>query len=327
MKTIVFFNNKGGVGKTSLVYHLAWMYAELGLPVVAADLDPQSNLTSMFLDEDRLLDLWPDEEHTHTVLGAIQPIMKGIGDISKPHVEEIDRNIGLVVGDLGVSMFEDELSAQWPDCLDRKERAFRVISAFFRLLQYAGESMDAELALIDVGPNLGAINRAAMIAADFVVIPLAPDLFSLQGLRNVGPTLIRWRGEWEERLKRNPEPNLQLPRGKMKPIGYIVHQHATRQDRPVKAYARWANRIPLEYRERVLACEEENPPVIEKDPHCLALIKHYRSLMPMAMEARKPIFALKPADGAIGAHVNAVAQCKTDYKDLAQRILDCIEFE
>ena len=41
MKTIAFFNNKGGVGKTTLVYHLAWMYAELGYSVVAADLDPQ----------------------------------------------------------------------------------------------------------------------------------------------------------------------------------------------------------------------------------------------------------------------------------------------
>lgn len=55
MKTIAFFNNKGGVGKTSLVYHLAWMYADLGLSVVAADLDPQANLTSMLLKQYRSL--------------------------------------------------------------------------------------------------------------------------------------------------------------------------------------------------------------------------------------------------------------------------------
>ena len=57
MKTIAFFNNKGGVGKTSLVYHLGWMYADLGLSVVAADLDPQANLTSMFLSDERLEEL------------------------------------------------------------------------------------------------------------------------------------------------------------------------------------------------------------------------------------------------------------------------------
>ena len=50
MKAIAFFNNKGGVGKTSLVYHLAWMFSDLGVRIVAADLDPQDNLTSMFLN-------------------------------------------------------------------------------------------------------------------------------------------------------------------------------------------------------------------------------------------------------------------------------------
>ena len=60
MKTIAFFNNKGGVGKTSLVYHLAWMYARLGVNVLAADLDPQANLTSMFLDDEKLEPLWPE---------------------------------------------------------------------------------------------------------------------------------------------------------------------------------------------------------------------------------------------------------------------------
>ena len=51
---VAFFNNKGGVGKTTMVYHLAWMFSDSGLRVIAADLDPQSNLTASFLDEDRL---------------------------------------------------------------------------------------------------------------------------------------------------------------------------------------------------------------------------------------------------------------------------------
>lgn len=45
---IAFFNNKGGVGKTSLVYHIAWMLSELGWNVLAADLNPQANLTGAF---------------------------------------------------------------------------------------------------------------------------------------------------------------------------------------------------------------------------------------------------------------------------------------
>ena len=321
MKTIAFFNNKGGVGKTSLVYHLAWMYSDLGLSVVAADLDPQANLTSVFLDEDRLEGLWPDNGHHQTVLGAIQPLLKGIGDIRSPHVEDVTDSLGLVVGDLGLSTFEDELSSQWPDCLDGKERAFRVISAFFRLLRLAGEKRKADVVLMDVGPNLGAINRAAIIAADAVVVPLAPDLFSLQGLKNLGPTLRDWKKGWRERLDKNPEPSLELPKLGMEPVGYVVQQHSMRMDRPVQAYGRWMSRIPNVYRQSVLGRAGSSSRIsVETDPHCLARIKHYRSLMPMAMEVRKPMFHLKPADGAIGAHSTAVQECQSDFRNLAIKI-------
>jgi cellulose biosynthesis protein BcsQ len=320
MKTIAFFNNKGGVGKTSLTYHLAAMYADLGLEVIAADLDPQANLSSMFLPEDRLEELWPDGEHRQSILGAIRPILKGTGDIADPHVEDISDNIGLLVGDLGLSTFEDKLSDAWPRCHDRDEAAFRVISAFYRVLHRAAQSRDAQLILMDVGPNLGAINRAAIIAAEHVAIPLASDLFSLQGLRNLGPTLRHWREEWAERKERNPDPDLALPSGDMAPAGYVVMQHAVRLDRPVQAYKRWMDRIPAEYQSAVLDNVEKVPTTVGTDRHCLAQLKHYRSLMPMAMEARKPMFFLKPADGAIGAHTNAVQECYRDFKKLAERL-------
>lgn len=202
MKVIAFFNNKGGVGKTSLVYHLAWMFSDLGLKVVAADFDPQANLTSMFLDEKRLIELWPDDNHPQTIYGCIKPILLGTGDIKEPHVEHIAEGLGLLVGDLGLSSFEDKLSGSWPKCLDADESAFRVISSFYRIAKQAAELRQANLVLIDVGPNLGAINRAIIIASEQVVIPLAPDLFSLQGLKNLGPSLRQWRKEWQERLKK-----------------------------------------------------------------------------------------------------------------------------
>jgi len=316
---IGFFNNKGGVGKTSLVYHLAWMYSDLGIRVVAADLDPQANLTAAFLEEDRLEELWPDGDHPLSIFGSIQPLLRGIGDIGEPHLEQIEENLGILVGDLWLSSFEDELSSVWPDCMDRKERAFRVISAFWRIMQNAALNHQADIILMDLGPNLGAINRAALISANYVVVPLSPDLFSLQGLRNLGPTLRRWREEWNERLGKNPI-ELRLPAGSMRPVGYIVMQHSVRLDRPVKAYDRWIERIPDVYRNAVLGEPGESNISVVDDPHCLALLKHYRSLMPLAQEVHKPMFHLKPADGAIGAHVQAVQAAKHDFNNLAREI-------
>lgn len=274
MKTVAFFNNKGGVGKTSLVYHLACMFADNGIKVLAADLDPQANLTSMFLEEERLEELWPDDDHPDTIYGTIRPILRGIGDITGPHIETIDDNLGLLVGDLGLSNFEDKLSEAWPRCHNRDEAAFRTISAFYRAVRTAATTMGTELVLIDVGPNLGAINRSAIIASNAIVIPLGPDLFSLQGLKNLGPTIRNWRSIWEELLGKTPDPQLQLPTGDMTPIGYVVMQHSLRSDRPVKAYQRWMGRIPRIYRESVRNEQQENIPSVEADPYCLATLKH-----------------------------------------------------
>ena len=322
MKTIAFFNHKGGVGKTSLVYHLAWMYSDLGFRVLAADLDPQAKLTSMFLEEDALEGLWPEGMPGRTILAPLLPLLEGEGGIGDPYVVDIG-GIGLLAGDLDLSRFEDELSQQWPYCLDEhKSRAFQVIGAFHTILARAAEQREAEIVLIDVGPNLGAINRAALIAADHVAIPLAPDLFALKGLQNLGPRLREWRSGWAERLKNRPE-GMDLPLGQMEPLGYVVMQGAARVDRPVNTYAKWMARIPSVYREAVLG---ESTPLtgisIEDDPHCLSTLKHYRSLMPLAQEAHKPMFLLKPADGAIGSHATAVQDCFRDFSELALKLAE-----
>ena len=327
MKTIAFFNNKSGVGKTTLVYNLAWMFAELGLSVVVADLDPQANLTSMFLEEEELESLWNNRTITSTVAGSFASLMEGTSDVANPYVAPINDSIGLLVGDMALSRLEDDLSSQWPLCLDGKAsgkvRAFRVITAFWRLLANAAKQRQADLVLIDLAPSLGALNCSALIAASQVVIPLLPDLYSIQGLRNLGPTLQRWRGEWADRLERRPASLLSesLPTGAMQPVGYVMLQHTLRLDRPVKAYQRWLDRIPMQYRQSILQQEPDgNAESPRDDPNCLAELKHYRSLMPLAQEARKPMFLLTPADGALGGHYQAAQACRKDFHALALQI-------
>jgi len=318
---IAFFNNKGGIGKTTLVFHVAHMLSEQGFRVVAADMDPQGNLSAAFLTEQRLEDLWPEDTSVATIYGAVEPIKSGTGDIGDPLLERINDNLVLIPGDMELSSFEDDLSQTWPKCQDRDPRAFRVISAFWRVLQKGAANHQANVVLIDVGPNLGAINRAALISADHVVMPLGPDLFSIQGLRNLGPRLRTWREGWQERAPKNPIAGLSLPKGSMSPLGYIVMQHSERRKYPVMSYRKWIARIPSAYREYVVDAPEMAKQVVESDNECLARLKHYRSLMPMAQEAGKPIFSLKSADGALGSQVVAVRDAYQDFKTLALKIV------
>jgi chromosome partitioning protein len=324
MKIIGFFNNKGGVGKTSLVYHVAWMLSLMNQRVIAVDLDPQANLTSMFLDEERLEEIWEYKEKNKniTIYDAVSPQFRGVGDIQNPHIEPISDRLGLLIGDLKLSdEVEDKLSEAWPKCQTRDERSFRVMSVFARTVSDAGKKHRAKIALMDVGPNLGALNRAALLSCDEVVVPLGADLFSLQGLRNMGPALRRWKEGWHKALPNNPDQDLFLPQGTIRPIGYVLMRFSTNESRPARAYAKWIARMPQQYREFILDEQggvESDP---ESDPNRLATLKDYRSLMPLAQEARKPMFLLRPADGAFGGHQQAVSNCYNDFKTLTQNIL------
>ena len=126
-----------------------------------------------------------------------------------------------------------------------------MLSALWRILSKAANQSAATLVLVDVRPSLGAFNRSVLVAEDHVVVPLAPDLYSLTVLRNLGPTLHSWQEEWSERRPRNSAKELVIPTGLMSPIGYVPIQHAVRLDRPVKAYARWMDRIPIVYAQDV----------------------------------------------------------------------------
>lgn len=320
---LIFFNNKGGVGKTTLVFHLSWALAELGHRVLACDFDPQANLTAAFLDEEQLEELWEGEgSEPTTIYRCLQPLT-AVGDLLAPRLQSIARNLALLPGDLALSGFEDQLSGEWPQSLGSASlfRPFRVLSALWQVAQLGAQQHGADVILVDVGPNLGAINRSALISADYVLVPLGADLFSLQGLRNLGPTLRRWRQDWRRRLDNWSSPAFLLPPGRMQPIGYVVQQHGVRLSRPVKAYDRWVSRIPAQYHTSILGESQPQPDLrLENDPECLGMLKHYRSLLPLGQEAHKPIFLLTVADGAIGNHALAVREAHADFLDLAEAI-------
>ncbi|MBI4829538.1 MAG: AAA family ATPase [Nitrospinae bacterium] len=326
---ITFFNNKGGVGKTSLVYHLAWMFSEQRKRVVAVDLDPQANLTAAFFDEDTLEAMWDDAKSINTIYKAVKPLSQ-VGDLAEPELSKISSDLYLLSGDVTLSAFEETLEGVWPESLGGKNlyRPFRILTAFWHVMQMAAQKVEADMLLIDIGPNLGAINRSVLIATNYVVIPLGADLFSLQGLKNLGPTLRDWRTEWKKRLDNWKAKEFDLPKGEMEPAGYLCQQTSVRLDRPVKAYDKWINRIPAVYRESVLT--ETKPPknlVPSNDKYCLGTLKHYRSLIPLGQEHRKPIFKLTTADGAIGSHANAVQEAYKDFSVLSKKIAEVAKLD
>ena len=320
MKIIGFFNNKGGVGKTSLVYHIAYMLGQLRTRVIAADLDPQANLTSLFLTEDRLEELFAISPRP-TLLGAVSQRFRGVGDVQSPVIEKIDDQIGLLPGDLELSKLEDDLSGAWPDAttgMNAHSESYECLHAGDR---HGRAQFEADVALVDVRPNRFARSSGP---ACLRFRGRAP-----RGRPAVASGLAQYRTDlafMEEGLARqtakNPDTSIALPAGGMRPVGYVVMRHSVTAGRPARAYGRWIARIPEEYREYVLASQDDPSDDVSNDPNCLALLKDYRSLMPMGQESRKPMFLLRPADGAFGGHQQAVQSCYADFKALTLKIME-----
>lgn len=341
--TLALFNNKGGVGKTTLTFHLAYTLAQMQQSVLAVDLDPQANLTAAFLDQEVLLSLWQDRaslpegvltgdqaslfptrlipQGGGTIGDAVRELERREGPLRLLEPMKIVERLHLVPGDLALSSFEDTLAKEWASTLNGDVGALAVTAAFHRVIQHAAAVANADITLIDVGPNLGAINRAALLAADKVLMPLAADLFSLRGLTNVGPKFRYWRAEWRRRA---PEWEADVsandsPHGLMEPFGYVVMQPRTLSGRPVSAYGPWLEDIPVVFAEKVL--NEPRPARLSR-PHEIGSVRDYGSLMARAYRANKPGFALSVGDGATA---EAVKACEEDFNFLAHAIIDRLD--
>ncbi|MYD89901.1 MAG: ParA family protein [Caldilineaceae bacterium SB0662_bin_9] len=331
---LAFVNTKAGVGKTSLVFHLAWMLSRVGHRVLTCDLNPQANLTSSFLDEASLEELWhpetPAADSCKTVFQSIRPLMDAL-DVRPLAPKRIAADLFLIPGDLSLAGFEDTLSDQWPKEQSSVElcQSLRVQTGFHRLVQQGAARVEASAILMDVGANLGAINRSALIASDHVIVPLGADLASFRSLGSLGSTLNRWREDWkrrkahwhDNRLNPTQANGLTLPGGNMHPLGYVVQKPGYHLGRPIQPRDRWFNRIPAEFGRKLAGQRTDiQSATPADDEHCLAVMKHYRSLVPMAQEMHKPMFDLTPADGAVGSHAVAARDAERSFRELAMRI-------
>lgn len=108
----------------------------------------------------------------------------------------------------------------------------------------------------------------------------------------------------------------------MTPLGYVIMQPAMRLDRPVQAYQRWVDRIPHTYATSVLDLPASAP--VDRS-YEIATLRNYQSLMPLSHDARKPMFDLRSADGALGSTQKLVQRCYQDFRNLSRELLRRLE--
>ena len=221
-KRLVFFNHKGGVGKTTLTVNLAHALVDAGKRILLVDTDPQCSLSSFYLEEE-FLDKMLDESETangNTLWSALRPVSEGTGSTAAIEPVKIRDRLHLVVGDIRLSNYENSLADCWNLCFQRNRRGYFCTAALSSLVTDLVARTKADFVFFDAGPNIGPLNRAVLLDCSHFIVPAACDLFSARALKTLGFALSEWVTAWERAREGAPD-GTPLLAGTPKLLGYI----------------------------------------------------------------------------------------------------------
>jgi len=328
MQSIAFFNNKGGVGKTTLLCNVAaYLALEKDKRVLIVDADPQCNATQLMLEEEDVLSIY-DTTRSFTIHSVVHPLSIGKGyaeTLTPKHVP--DYGLDLIPGDPRLALKEDLLSKDWQDAAAGEIRGLRTSFLFSDLLNRC----DAyDFVLFDMGPSLGSINRAVLLACDFFLSPMSIDIFSLKAIENISIALQEWKKKLTNGIGQVGADLIEdIPHGGAFEImfaGYVAQQYIQKttggEKRAVAAYENIMKRIPKSIKLNFV--EKFGQPDIGVK-YEVGTIPNLFSLIPMAQTAHKPIFALKARDGVRGAHFTKVRDAEAIYRKIANQLLKNLE--
>ncbi len=216
MKIISLFNNKGGVGKSTLGFHLGFALNELGYKTLMIDLDPQCNLTICGIETEELHSIWEAEDayiedfeksyknnsdiikSPRSIHFLLKPTEDGISDIEiLPPTVKLDKNLHLIPGRLSIHRFENKIAERWSGAYQGDNLAIRTITRIRELCNLYNEKYNYDFIIIDTSPSLGILNKTIISTVDGFFIPAQPDMFSLYGIRNIGNSLDNWQKEFQ----------------------------------------------------------------------------------------------------------------------------------
>ena len=175
MKKIVFFNTKGGTGKTTICYNYGWYLAEKrNKRVLFLDFDPQANLFQAF---HKRLAIKEGKNLENLIVNYVKKQAINFKD----YIIKISSNIDLLPSSNNISLIEEYLTDY---LLARTFDENKIYQAMQRniiikkvLEQYiSGE--DYDYVIIDSQPNYSLLSTTSIIYAKNIIMVLKPELFS-----------------------------------------------------------------------------------------------------------------------------------------------------
>ncbi|OGZ44064.1 MAG: hypothetical protein A3J55_01385 [Candidatus Ryanbacteria bacterium RIFCSPHIGHO2_02_FULL_45_17b] len=326
-KKLIFVNNKGGVGKTTLAFNCAVSFAREGYKTALIDLDPQCNLSRLAMGEEYYTkNLFSEIEKT--IYDVLRGVIEGGSDINlavKFLPVKADKNLLLLKGDINLSVYEGLLSTAYGQAASGQPIGYFQTSAIDRFLREKGLNEQIDIFIIDTSPSLGLLNQMILLGADYFVVPMMPDAFSVQGVENLGTVYEKWKIQWRNSAKAlagNTETKLVLP-GDPLFIGYIVNSYNVYGKQPIADHRAWMEKIPEKVRTYLSEKHCRNGLVEESWKNPLHSIQDYGRIPAKCQELGVAIFDLDPAlvaDNQQGTKEN-IEKSKEEFSNLSRNIL------
>jgi len=204
-RIVSVFNNKGGVGKSTICWNLGDSLGRRGNKVLLVDFDPQCNLSIAMLGEQTFVATLPTQNVPYgtTIRAFLQRFLQNTGgeEVFLHTGPYTHRDVRLVAGDFWLNIYADSLNVG-ADLLSgtglSRYVAIRKIVA--RAEEAAGENFD--YVLIDLPPSFGALVRAAFYSSDYYIVPCTSDNFSVYCLGLIGQMVPSFVSDWQSGLQR-----------------------------------------------------------------------------------------------------------------------------
>lgn len=346
IKTLSFFNNKGGVGKTTLSTNVAHNFAEKGYRVLYVDCDPQCNATQLMLSDEQTEEIYAaslDQEDAlkasleKTVYGLFIPLREGEPEINHNVNTVRSERFGIDVlpGHPSLSEIEDVMSEAWQTALGRQTAAFRRVHWAGQLVTAMEDQDRYDVIFFDVGPSLGPFNRTVLLGCDAFVTPTATDLFSYHAFGN----LARWFNTWTIQYSEMSEANLATWQSfsssveektrvlrlhghnghQLSYLGYTTLEYIKKksggQEQLVGAFERFRGRFGNEAHRIAKSLGQSTD-----SEYLLGHVPHMHSMPATAQDVHSPIAGLQSRDGVRGSQINQ----RDGYVDKIRNVADAV---
>jgi chromosome partitioning protein len=245
-KVISVFNNKGGVGKTTLVWNIADTLSRKGKTVLMIDFDPQCNLSLAVLGNKVFQEKLPTQNFPYgtTIRAYLQGFLQNTQDFKLYSHKGIhtNDNARLIAGDFWVNVYSEGLSVGSDLLYGTGITKYVVLHDMINFANEQGRrdgKRPIDYAIIDLPPSFGSLVRAALYSSDYFIIPCTSDTFSSYCIGLIGNMLPTFFSDWEIGYKRFRDANQQFTKydglGHPKFGGWIFNGYDTRGGEYVKA--------------------------------------------------------------------------------------------